>query len=203
MLLCQPLPALGVWQQLTSPKGIILPPVEPHWTAYATPVIQFLTAAAAVWVAYRFGTIQAGIAKQQAATAVTAAQTAAAAAQTARNRLKYDLFERRLVLYDLIYGYIDVVVGTGTIEPKSDSEFLQAIRPLGWLTDAAVAKYVLQDLRDKMIALSALTRQVNAIPQPGEEHADLLRQHLVAQTQLYQEHDALAKAFEPYLKLEH
>lgn len=178
-------------------------PVEPHWTAYLSPVIQFLTAAAAVWVAYRIGSMQAAIAKQQAATAITAAQTAAAAAQTARNRLKYDLFERRLVLYDLVYAYIDRVVSAGLIDPKSDSEFLQAIRPLGWLTDATVTKYVLKDLRDNMIALSAATRQVEAHSQSGETRVGLLDKQAELQEQLYRQHEALAQAFEPYLKLEH
>jgi len=180
-----------------------VPPVEPHWTAYASPLIQFLAAAGAVWVAYRFGTIQAGIAKQQAATAMAAAQTAAAAAQTARNRLKYDLFERRLVMYDLVYAHIDRVAAAGMIEPESDSEFLRAIRPLGWLTDASVTRFVLKDLRDQMIALSRLTREIELRPGAGEVPVDLVMARAVATTQLHQNHETLARMFEPYLKLEH
>lgn len=180
-----------------------MPAVEPHWTAYLTPVIQFLTAVAAVVVAYRFGAIQAGIAKQQAATAVTAAQTAAAAAQTARNRLKFDLFERRLSMYDLIYAYLDSVAAAQLIDPKADSEFLASVRALGWITDKAVVTYVHKDLRGKMIELSRLTRQLEASAQGSQVQMDLIMQHSLLTANLFNEHETLAKMFEPYLKLEH
>ncbi|WP_432731174.1 hypothetical protein [Variovorax sp. W6] len=177
-------------------------PADPHWTAYLSPVIQFFTAIAAVLVAYKFGAIQAGISKQQAATAVSAAQTAAAAAQTARNRLKFDLFERRLVMYDRVYAYIDTVVAAAKLHPDTDSEFLASVRAMGWLTDKAVVEYVHRDLRGKMSELSNVTHELESTPS-GQRQMDLLIKQSLLLTNLYQEHEALARVFEPFLKLEH
>ncbi|NVM87654.1 hypothetical protein FHT32_001293 [Variovorax sp. SG517] len=159
-------------------------------------MIQFFAAAAAVFVAYKFGKIQAGIAKQQADTAILAAKTA-------RNKLKFELFERRLVMYDRVYAYIDTVIGQGKIVAESDSEFLTSVRAMGWITDRSVVDYVHKELRDKMIALSMLTTEIENMPVPNQARAELGIKKSVLQATLYQEHDALARVFEPFLKLEH
>lgn len=170
-------------------------PAEFQWTSLLGPFLQFVAASMAVGVAYKFGKIQAGIARQQ-------ADTAALAAQTARNKLKYELFERRLEMYDLVYKYIDTVMRARKIESNSDSEFLTAARPMGWLTDKTVVEYVHKTLRDRMIELSRVTTQLESRPF-GPDSAQLVMIQSNLQMALYNEHEALARVFEPYLKLEH
>lgn len=175
----------------------------PHWTAYLTPVIQLITALLAGYIAYKFGSIQASISRQQAETSVQQAATAAASVEVARNRLKFDLFQRRLEMYDLVYAYIDTVFSDRKIIPEKDSKFLAAVRATGWLTDEAVVNFIHKDLREKMIELSRIAAQLESTPEPGQGRIDLQMQQSVVQLDLYNYHERLARVFEPFLKLAH
>jgi hypothetical protein len=168
----------------------------PHWTAYLTPLIQLITALLAGYIAYKFGSIQASIARQQAATAATAAQTA-------RNRLKFDLFERRMNMYSLVYDYIETVARTGKIEAETDSVFLNQVRSIGWVTDPTLVSYVFTELRQKMFELTTITGQLKLARESGEDQMNLLVSQVDAMQALRKQHPKLAEAFAPYLKLEH
>lgn len=61
------------------------------------PLLTFGAALIAARLAWRFGEIQANIVRQQAETSAAAAATA-----TARNKLRLDLIDRRLKIYDLV-----------------------------------------------------------------------------------------------------
>ena len=166
------------------------------WTVFLTPAASVITAGLAAFVAIRFGSIQASIARQQ-------AETAAATLRTARNRLKFDLFDRRMSMYNTVYNYIETVAGVGKLENETDSEFMNQVRAIGWVTDHAVVSYVFTELRAKMLHLSNLTIQIEAAREARTFAHDLLLLQINARIALREQHAKLAEAFHPYLKLEH
>lgn len=96
-----------------------------------TNVLPFFTTAAAVVgaisasvAAWRFGSIQAGIAKQQ--------------ARTAHNKLRLDLFERRLKVYQAVADYLAEVPMWVPEESKLD-DHLPKFTAARWLFGDEVA----------------------------------------------------------------
>ena len=76
---------------------------------FASPVATIIAAGAAVWVAYKFGSIQAGIAREQ-------AETAKVQKDIAYDRLKYDLFEKRYEVYDAAKRLIEAIFAKTPID---------------------------------------------------------------------------------------
>ncbi|WP_341892165.1 hypothetical protein [Variovorax sp. YR752] len=176
-------------------------PTDPlRWLPFLTPAVQFLTACIAGFIAYKFGSIQASISRQQADTARQQAATAAAAARVAQNKLKSDLFERRLAMYNHVYEYIDTVLRDKVIDHAKDSVFLISVRPLGWLTDETVTQFVFKELRAQMIELSRLSRQ-REVTATGPERLALANLQEEASHKLFSLHERLAKVFEPFMRL--
>lgn len=100
-----------------------------------------LAAVLAGGVAWRFGSIQAGIARQQ-------ASTAAASAETARNKLRLDLFDRRLKIYDGIEEMITNIVRSRKIEIKDMIAYHNHVQAGQWLFGTEVSKYLKDNLWD-------------------------------------------------------
>lgn len=176
-------------------------PILPWWLPYLTPAVQFVTACLAGFIAYKFGSIQASISRQQAETARQQATTAADAARVARNKLRSELFERRLDMYNHVYEYINTVVHDKQIWPSKDSVFLKSVRPIGWLTDETVTQFVFKELRDQMIALSTVTTTLG-VTATGTKRVELIKDQVDATTKLFALHDRLAKVFDPFMRLE-
>lgn len=94
-----------------------------------------LAAGIAGVVAWKFGSIQAGIARQQ-------AETAAASAKTARNKLKLDLFERRWAIYKIASASISAALSGSGLTNEEEYEYQKAIRGARWIFDKDVETYL-------------------------------------------------------------
>jgi hypothetical protein len=166
------------------------------WTTFIqpslTPAVALIGALSASFVAWRFGSIQAGIARQQAA-------TAAAAAATAKNKLKLELFERRVAMYDVIYAHIESAA-MGPVALGEQLAFSQRVRPVSWLLDDDIARWVYRDLGDVIRRVQTARAEAFGAPNPSEE---LQIEFASAQRDLTAQLGALGRMFDPYLRLEH
>lgn len=127
-------------------------------------VLPLAAPAAAFYVAYKFGQIQAEIGKKQAA-------TAALAMDTARTKLRLDLFDKRLAVYEAVNKVIEAASAKGALDAQDQAEYLLGIRAAPWLFD--------EDVNSYLAGLSSLVhRLVEVMPHIAKEEHAAYRQTL-------------------------
>jgi hypothetical protein len=150
---------------------------EPHWTAYVTAL---LTPAVAVF----------------------AVHVAASQWTTARNKLRFDLFEKRFTVYQSARDFLGAIMASGTASQEATFKDLQATQAAKWIVGQEVHDYLEREIYKPALALQCLDSELDGMP-PGEvrtkkvEKKAELRKHLNAQ---FEHLDAW---FSAYLKLEH
>ena len=90
--------------------------------AFGTP----FAAGVGAFVAYRFGNIQADIARRQ-------AQTASDAALTARNKLRMDMYEERLTIYNTVMTMFGQLGVMGRLTNEDELNYLKGIGSSRWV----------------------------------------------------------------------
>ena len=90
--------------------------------AFGTP----FAACVGAFVAHRFGTIQADIARQQ-------AQTASGVALTSRNKLRMDMYAERLAIYKAVRSVFGELGVMGRLTPEDERNYLVGIESSRWV----------------------------------------------------------------------
>lgn len=99
-------------------------------------IVTVIASATAAFIAYKFGKAQADIGRQQ-------ARTAALAATTARNKLRLDLFERRVAIYDAArFAIEDAQVRRGNVSDEMVLSYGFKCIPAKWLFDQDVVVFL-------------------------------------------------------------
>ena len=154
---------------------------DPHWTAYVsaigTPVVAMLAA------------IIAGL--------ITWGQW-----KTARDRLKLDLFDKRLVIYQVARDFLASVMTSGKVNEKELFKFSMAMREAKWLLNADVAQYLNETLRNKAIYLQVLDQELPTIS-PGAERTRNVHRQSEIKKWINAQYDVLDKKFASFLQLQH
>lgn len=117
-----------------------MPPTpDPHWTAYASALLTPVVAIAAVWVAIMN-------------------------ARTARNKLKLDLFERRMVVLTTIRKFIRLAYEQEEQVSQSDyDEFVDAINDSEWVFDVKVHEHlakITHSLYDEFVLATSQVKKI-------------------------------------------
>jgi hypothetical protein len=128
------------------------------------PVLTFMAALIAAGVAVFFGTIQARIARQQAA-------TAAMAAKTAEHKLRADQFDKRLAIYEAVTEYMNASRVPGAWEVDA-TPHLQAFAAAKWLFGSSVTEWLYGELQEAVISLKKSEAQCMGV-EPGPRLAQL------------------------------
>lgn len=150
---------------------------NPHWTAYVTALVLPTIALIAAWIAFR-------------------------QSQIARNKLKLDLFDRRMAVYQTVRDTLAIAVTNGKLAQEDEVKYLVGIRPAQWLFGSEVLKYLDGTLWDKIVDFGLHNAMLEGRPDDEERvkhihaRADNIK-WLVAQ---YKELDKLC---ERYLSLKH
>lgn len=148
------------------------------------PGVALIGAGTAAYIAWRFGSIQARLAEQQ--------------ARTARNKLRLDLFERRLKVYQAVADYLTEVPTWAPGDSRLD-EHLPKFAAVRWLFRDDVSNWVYAELLDEVrkyvMDRSALTNR------PGEL-AVVALQATAGSMALQKQWQRLGEVFGPYLRLE-
>lgn len=160
--------------------------------AFGTPIAACVGAATAAWVAHKFGKIQARIAQQQ-------ADTAALAARTAQNKLKFEQYEKRLVVYKATQDVLMQVSTRGRLTDEDDTAYLVGTVGAHWLFDKPVVEYLEKTFWHAMIDFRSADGELRDADSRSDrkgavERRGIRRQFLLDQRPLI---DAM---FEPYLK---
>lgn len=155
-------------------------------------VLPLAAPAAAFYVASKFGHIQAEIGRRQ-------ADTAAHAMATNREKLRLDLFERRLAVYEAANVFITKALKGERLDADLRLNLLQETRGATWLFDEATAQYITDTLFSDAFEAVRISQLLEVEPDPEE------RKRLVLQRNNYwhifkQHSDTLHKVLAPYLR---
>lgn len=154
---------------------------------YLTPAVALIGAMSASFIAWRFGSIQADIARQQ--------------ARTAQNKLKLDLFDKRVAVYNAIAEYINLSPES-VAERGGMGDYIPRFAPVKWLFDEKIADWLYGELLPQVAIYhleGAMLVFVNGHPVDMQQYTKFNDMGAALQDQ----HLQLANLFRPYLQLEH
>lgn len=149
----------------------------PHWTAYFSAL---LTPAVAVFAVY----------------------VAASQYTTARNKLRFDLFEKRFAVYQGARDFLGAIMTSGKATNEAMLKYLQATHAAKWIVSQEIHDYLEREIYKPALELQCIDAELDGMPvgegrtKKVERKADL-RKHLNAQFA------DLDTWFSGYLKLEH
>ncbi|MGN7875566.1 hypothetical protein ACTJKJ_18550 [Roseateles sp. 22389] len=162
-------------------------PFDPHWTTYlqatATPVVAVIAAVIAATIQWRQW------------------KTATAAAETAKNKLKLDLFDKRMVVFDAAVHLVRRANLEAPMDLDDFSELTTKMRQAEWLFSREVAS------RLDDITTRALERIVLTTAHDKSSRLPDNQLHLVGSKGSIDRFNAayneLRELFNPYLSLSH
>src|ERR1700730_7425228 len=88
-----------------------------NWTTVLSALLTPVVAVLGVFVTYRLGS-------------------------TAQNKLKLDLFDRRLLVYDAARELISSIMTSGKTSPEQEFKYLSGTRGAVWLFDQSIVEYL-------------------------------------------------------------
>lgn len=106
--------------------------MEPHWTAYVTAFATPVVAVLGLWIAYR--------------------QWA-----TARDKLRLDLFERRMAIYDAFRKILGRIGHQAWVSQDDIVQYLIDVSGAKWLFEQEVADYLENEVHENLTALLSCT----------------------------------------------
>lgn len=147
-----------------------------------------------VFIANKFGNIQADIARQQAA-------TAALSVRTAKNKLKLELFDRRLVIYNAVTTMLGQLAVNGNLSSDDKRNYWVGINGAHWLFEAHVVNYLEETIWNQMVDFDLMKSELENL---DERHCRKTAAELKSKARktLLDQRPVLDQMFEPYLKLE-
>lgn len=149
---------------------------DPHWTQYLAALLTPTVAVFAVVIGYRQW-------------------------RTAQNKLKLDLFEKRLKIYEALRNSIGSITSSGNVTTESEREFLQAIQGIQWLFGPEVENYV-DEIWPRICDLGCLQEELKNL-EVGPERTEKAHKSAEIKKWLINQRKGLNAKFAPYLKLMH
>lgn len=149
----------------------------PHWTQYLSALLTPTVAVVGSFIAYRQWVL-------------------------ARNKLKFDLFDRRYRVYEAARALLASVVTSGKVKDEEIWKYLAAIREARWLLDSDVARYLQKDLYGKALKVAQHDDELEGVP-VGDERTRLVELKQQARASFLAEYEELDEKFAPYLQLRH
>ncbi len=155
-----------------------------------------LAACIAGLVAYKFGSIQAEISKRQAATAI-------AAATIAQNKLKLDLFDRRMAIFQAVSETITKTLSKKSFTAEDKLMFEVKVQSAQWLFNHQLYGYLTTTLMEKLEDLHIAHDEYETFPQEltEEGQSQLEERRKKCTDELKKQLYGLDVYFSPYLKL--
>lgn len=151
-----------------------MPVTDPHWTAYLT---AFATPALALMAGF--------IAWQQ--------------MQTAKAKLKLDLFERRLAVYEGVREYLAVIMRSGATTQEAEMAYLESVQGAKWLFGDKLIGYLNETLWQNVCRLGCLQSELDGMP-AGDERSQKIQAKADLKMWFLAQHKELDGWFLPYLE---
>ena len=119
----------------------------------------------------------------------------------ARQKLKLDLFDKRMEVHNSAHDYLGSIVSSGSVSDAASHAFLRGTWQAKWLYSDEFAEY-LREIYHKAINLDCLIKERAPLP-IGEERTANVRSQSEIKKWVMRQHDALDEKSAPYLKLGH
>lgn len=147
-----------------------------HWTQYITAIGIPVIAALAAWIAFR-------------------------QFQIARNRLKLDLFDRRMEVYSTVRESLSNIARQGNLPQEQQIQYLHGMRNARWLFGPEVYNYLDKTLWQKIVDLELHNTMSKDSEDPDRaKHIQERAETMKWMIRQYKEFDELV---EKYLMLRH
>jgi phosphate/sulfate permease len=154
---------------------------EPHWAQIvswlSTPLVALVAALFGVYIAYRQW-------------------------KTAQDRLKFDLFDRRFVVYDTARNFLSSIITYGDIKHEEVSKFIIGTSESKWLFDDKVDNYLRNEIGNKINRFTTLKSTVESLSSKEDRNENIMQQSQLL-TWFIKQPTVLVQKFEPFLKLKH
>lgn len=161
------------------------------WNNFLEHAKSFALPLAGIYVAYKFGRIQADIGRRQ-------AETATQSMATARTKLRLDLFEKRLAIYEALMDVVNKTQRRATITHEDVYALQQGAKSASWLFDVQTADYI-QGVSSAAFSLANVYEEIEH--EPEVEGRRLLRARKNQLLESFDLHDKkLRQMMEPYLR---
>ena len=147
-----------------------------HWTQYLAALLTPIVAILAVYIGYRQW-------------------------RTAQNKLKLDLFDRRIKNYDATHRLIKAAL-SGKPPEELQNEFSQAIYGVKWLFGSEVESYLHDVLWSNICDLLAIEQEINDL-RLGPEKKEKINQGAQIKKSLSNQQKIIDEKFRLYLALYH
>lgn len=121
---------------------------------------------------------------------------------TARRKLKLDLYEKRLKVYESVRSTIGKIVTSGTTDQQTETDFLIGIAGSKWLFDESMVNYLNVDLWKEIVRLGTIRAMVDGVPQ-GEESSRLIKEWGESKMSFNYHLQKIDEKFYPFLNLRH
>ena len=150
---------------------------DPHWTTYISPLLVPLVAVFGAYIAYQQW-------------------------RTAQNKLKLELFEKRLKIYNSATIFISSVMTSGKASDQELHNLIVGTKEAKWLLSPDVAKYLDEDLYSKGVDLQCLLAELEGVPVSDERTENVHKQRDI-KIWLNAQYKILDEKFSKYLQLSH
>jgi hypothetical protein len=144
--------------------------------------------------------------------AITAAMTSLVAAtgiyiayrqwDTNRKKLKLELFEKRVVVYDAAKKAIAGIYTTGNSSQEIETQYLIGISGANWLFDEELVEFLDKKLWGIIVEIACTHSMYHGAPD-GPERNLAIQHNAEAKNKLGEQLQLLDAKFGPYLKLDH
>lgn len=148
-----------------------------HWTAYVTALLVPVVALIAAYIAY-------------------------AQWKTARNKLRFELFEKRFAVYRGVCDLLGSIVCNGKVSDVALQEYLRATSNAKWVVSSDVAKYLEEEVYKPAILLQCLDAEIEGT-QRGEERTQKISKRTSLTIQFSKLQERIDSEFEEHLRLRH
>lgn len=152
-------------------------PCEPHWISYISVLPIPLVAIFGSYIAYQQWI-------------------------TAQNKLKLELFEKRLKIYNSATTYISSVITSGKATDQELRDLIVGTKEAKWLLSPEIAKYLDEELYSKGVDLQCLSAELEGMPASDERTKNIHQQRDIKKW-LNAQYIKLDNKFSKYLKLRH
>lgn len=149
----------------------------PHWTAYLSALLTPTVAVLGAFIGYRQWRL-------------------------AQNRLKLDLFERRLAIYRAAIDFLLSIAETGTIKTEHLYKFMASTSETKWIINESVANIFKNDFFEKAIDFQRIESELDGVP-AGEIRTKAVNDKAAIRKWFISQHDVLDQKFSQYLQLQH
>lgn len=151
--------------------------MEPHWTNYVTAMMTPVVACFGAWIAYQQW-------------------------NTARDKLRLDLSEKRMVIYAAAQEALAAVFARRDLTPAEEAAYLKGVAGARWLYGKDVTQYLQKEFWGKLCDLHRVAAEMEGMPR-SEEREALVEQRLALRKWFLEQHDFMDNLFYPYLGFTH